>query len=147
MRAMSSIAWWVAPPGVVMPGKINYRRADDLRMEITQTIAASDEVTPNVLAAPPSAQICKLCTNFRPALGESVPQPKPGNGGQDFVVVVRGIIGENGMVREAVVQKSERPDLNSEALSVIGKWLFKPALCNGRPASTEASFTLHFQGR
>jgi TonB family protein len=76
-----------------------------------------------------------------------VSQPKAGSGGQDLVIVVRGIISRDGKVREAVVQNSKRPDLNPEALSVIQKWLFTPALCNGHPATSEASFTLHFQGR
>jgi TonB family protein len=76
-----------------------------------------------------------------------MPQPKPGNGGEDFDVVVRGIIGADGKVHDAVVQSSERPDVNSEALALIRQWVFMPGLCNGRPNPTEASFTLHFQAR
>ena len=76
-----------------------------------------------------------------------MPQPKPGNGGTDIEVVVRGIIAGDGRVHDAVVQSSERPDLNAEALDLIHQWVFTPALCDGKPNVTEASFTLHFQGR
>jgi TonB family protein len=61
--------------------------------------------------------------------------------------LVRGIIGRDGKVHDAVVQSSDRPDLNAEALSLIQQWVFTPAMCNGRPNPSEASFVLHFQGR
>lgn len=61
--------------------------------------------------------------------------------------MLRGIIGKDGKVHDAVVQYSERPDLNSEALSVVQQWVFTPAMCDGRPDSTKASFTLHFRAR
>jgi hypothetical protein len=43
--------------------------------------------------------------------------------------------------------RQARPDLNAEALSLIQQWVFTPGLCNGIPNTTEASFTLHFEGR
>ena len=33
------------------------------------------------------------CKTYRRAYGQSMPQPKPGNGGGDVDVVVRGLIG------------------------------------------------------
>jgi len=53
----------------------------------------------------------------------------------------------DGKIHDAVVQSSERPDLNEEAIEVIHQWIFTPALCDGQPAISEASFTLRFQGR
>ena len=47
-----------------------------------------------------------------------MPQPKPGNGGGDFDVVVRGMIGTEGKAHDAVVRGSERSDLDAEAVSV-----------------------------
>ena len=55
--------------------------------------------TPNVLAAPPNAQILLAWTTFRQAFGESMPQSKPGKGGGDFDMVVRGMIGTDGIPR------------------------------------------------
>jgi TonB family protein len=133
--------------GALMPGKIRYSEAGVLKMEITQTMTELTDATPNVLAAPPNAQIRKMCTTFRRPFGISMPQPKPGNGGGEAEVVVRGVIGVDGRVRDTIIQSSERPDLNAEALSLIQQWVFTPGLCNGIPNTTEASFTLHFEGR
>jgi TonB family protein len=133
--------------GALIPGNISYSYSGVPKIEIAQTMTELTDATPNVLAAPPNAQIRRFCTTYRRPLGESMPQPKPGNGGEDFDVVVRGIIGEDGKVHDAVVQSSERPDVNSEALGLIQQWAFMPGLCNGRPNATEASFTLHFQAR
>jgi TonB family protein len=133
--------------GALLPGRIDYSFAGVPAMEITQTMVPLTEITPNVLQAPPDAHVSFSCKTFRRAFGQSMPQPKAGNGGGDLEVVVRGMIGIDGRVHEAVVQSSERPDLNEEALDVIKQWVFTPALCNGQPSYTEASFTLQFQGR
>lgn len=76
-----------------------------------------------------------------------MPQPEPGRGGEDTELILRGIIGGDGKVHDAVVQSSDRTDLNAESLRVIQGWVFTPTLGNGRPVATEASFTLHFQAR
>jgi hypothetical protein len=131
----------------LIPGRITYSYAGIPKLEISQTMSVLTEVTPNVLAAPPNAQMRRYCTTFRRAFGVTMPQPEPGPGGGDTDVVLRGIIGEDGKVHEAVVQATDRPDLNPEALRVIQQWVFTPAMCDGRPGSTDASFTLHFQAR
>ena len=76
-----------------------------------------------------------------------MPQPKPGDSDRNDDVVVRGLVGEDGKLRQAVVQISERADLNAEALSLAQAWVFSPAMCNGKPNSAEVNLTLHFQGR
>ena len=129
------------------PGRVTYTYAGIPRLEISQSMAELTEVTPDVLAAPSDAQIRDFCKTFRRAFGISKPQPKPGEGGGDTDLVLRGVIGEDGKVHDAVVQYSDRPDLNSEALSVIQQWVFTPAMCDGRPVSNSASFTLHFRAR
>ena len=133
--------------GSLIPGKIRYSRNGVLRMQISQTMTELTEVTPNVLEAPPDAKVMTGCRTFRRAFGESMPQPKAANGGGETDVVMRGIIGADGKVHEALVQSSDRPDLDSEALSLIQQWTFTPALCSGNPVQIEASFTLQFQGR
>jgi TonB family protein len=100
-----------------------------------------------VLVPPPDVRILQLCTTYRRAIGQSMPQPKPGNRSSDAEVVVRGIIGEDGKLHNALVQHSERPDLNSEALNVAAQWVFLPAMCNGKPNPSEATLVLHFRDR
>lgn len=133
--------------GALIPGKKTYSKAGVLNMEITQTMVPLSDTDANILAAPPNAELRHSCKTFRRAFGEFMPQPKAGNGGSETDVVLRGLIEDDGAVHEAVVQSSERPDLNPEALSLIGQWRFTPQLCDGKPNRTEASFTLHFQGR
>ncbi len=133
--------------GALMPGKISYWQSGVLKMEITQTMSVLAEDTANVLAAPPSADVRKLCTTFRRPFGLSMPQPKPGNGGNDTEVILRGIIAAEGKVHDAVVRRSDRADLDAEALRLVQQWVFTPGMCDGQPNATEASFTLHFQGR
>jgi hypothetical protein len=130
--------------GALIPGTIRYSFNGIAHLEIAQTMTELTNSTPNVLAAPPAAQVRRFCTTYRRAMGIDMPQPKPGNGGEADIVV-RGLIGVDGKVHEAVVQTSERPDLNPAALQLIEQWTFTPALCNGKPNQAEASFTLHFR--
>jgi len=129
------------------PGRVTYTYAGVPRLEISQSMTELTEVTPDVLAAPPDAQIRDFCKTSRRAFGISKPQPEPGDGGGDTDLVLRGLIGPDAKVHDAVVQYSDRPDLNAEALAVIQQWVFTPAMCDGRPVSTHASFTLHFRAR
>lgn len=133
--------------GVLMPGKIIYSVGGKTRLEISQTMTELTDATPNVLAAPPNAMIRRMCTTFRRAIGISMFQPKPGRLDGDYDVVVRGIVGEDGKVHQPLVQVSEKPELNAEALSLAQTWAFTPAMCDGKPFSTEVALTLHFQGR
>jgi outer membrane biosynthesis protein TonB len=45
-----------------------------------------------------------------------------------------------------VVQSSERPGLNAEALALGQQWTFTPPICDDLPNAEEIDFTLHFQG-
>jgi TonB family protein len=130
--------------GELVPGTIRVSFYGVPHLAISQTLTELSDPTPNVLAAPPNAQIRQYCTTFRRAFGVNMPQPKPGTGGETEVVL-RGLIGQDGKVHDAVVESTERPDLNSAALQLIQQWTFTPATCNGQATSVEASFTLHFQ--
>lgn len=133
--------------GVVLPGKIVYSERGLQMIEITQTMTALTNVNSSVLEAPPGSAILNRCTTMRRAIGQFMPQPEPGRGGRDWDVVVRGRIGDDGRVHDALVQSSERADLEAEALALIARWTFLPPMCNGRPNSSEASFVLHFHAR
>jgi Gram-negative bacterial TonB protein C-terminal len=133
--------------GALMPGKIVYSFAGIRKLEISQTMTDLKDASENVLAAPPDAQIRTFCKTFRRPIGVSMPQPKPGNGGRDIDVAVRGIIGMDGKIHEAVVQSAERADLGAEALNLVQQWVFTPGICDGNPNTNEATFIVHFHGR
>jgi len=130
--------------GELIPGRIEYSYGGIPRLDITQTMTVLKHSTPNVLAAPPNAQMRHFCKTYRRAFGRYMPQPKP-RGGGSADILVRGVIGQDGKVHDPVVQRSERPDLNAQALSIIQQWIFTPALCDGKPNATNASFVLHFR--
>ena len=133
--------------GQLIPSKITYTFAGVRKLEISQTMTELKESIENVLTAPPDAQILTFCKRYRRPIGVSMAQPKAGNGGRDIDVAVRGIIGTDGKIHEAVVQNSERADLGEEALNLIQQWVFTPGICDGNPNTTESIFMIHFHGR
>ncbi len=134
--------------GALIPGKINYSHASGTeKIEITQTMTVLDNPDPALLTAPADAQVHKYCTTFRRPFGTFMPQPKPGNSGQDTDVVVGVNVGVDGRVFDATVQRSDREDLDAEALGLARQWTFTPAMCDGHPDREEVSVVLHFQGR
>ena len=133
--------------GAFLPGKIVYSERGAQMIEITQTMTVLTNVNSSVLEAPPGSAMFYRCTTARRAIGQFMPQPEPGRGGRDWDVMLRGRIGEDGRVHDALVQSSERTDLEAEALELIGQWTFLPPMCNGRPNSSEATFVLHFHAR
>jgi hypothetical protein len=133
--------------GALVPGRIDYSFAGVRKMEITQVMEPLTDTTANVLVAPPDADMRHNCRTFRRPFGQYMPQPKPGNGGTNVDVIVRGLIMQDGKIHDAVVQSSVRPDLNAEALNLIHQWVFTPGLCEDHPGVFEAIYALHFQGR
>ena len=49
------------------------------------------------------------CKAYRRAYGQSMPQPKPGNGGDEVDVLVRGVIRGDGRVHDAVYRFQNGP--------------------------------------
>lgn len=134
--------------GALIPGKISSSRSGGTqKIEISQAMTVLGDAEANVLAAPPNAEIHRLCTTFRRAFGLSMPQPKGSSGGQNDDVVVRAMVGVDGRVHDTTVQNSDRDDLNQEALELAKQWTFTPAMCDGKPDAHEVSIVLHFQGR
>lgn len=134
--------------GALMPGKISFSRNGVPELEISQTMVELKDAPENALAPSPSASIRTWCTTYKPAIGQSMPQPKMGSGGSDIDVVIRGIIEWDGKIHQAVVQNAaERPDLGAEALALVQQWVFSPAVCDGHPNTEETTLVVHFHGR
>jgi outer membrane biosynthesis protein TonB len=76
-----------------------------------------------------------------------MPQPQAGNGGTTSEIVIRARVGADGHIYEPVVQASDRPDLESEALQLARLWTFTPAMCDAHVDVQEVDFSLYFQGR
>ncbi len=50
-------------------------------------------------------------------------------------------------MKNAVIESSDRPDLNDEAIKTALAWTFTPAQCNAQPTAAEANLVIRFQGR
>jgi Gram-negative bacterial TonB protein C-terminal len=133
--------------GGFFPARITYSFAGVRKLEISQTMTELTDAPENALIAPPGAMTTHFCRTWRRAIGISMPQPKAGNGGRDYDVVVRGLIESDGKIHDAVVQSAELPDLGGEALDLIKQWRFSPLICEGEPGQIEGNFVLHFHGR
>lgn len=133
--------------GGKLPGHIQQYRNGKLVMDITATRKVITEpVSEDMFTPPPAATIGIRCQTFQRAFGISMPQP-PGNGGAITTVLVHAEIGIDGRVHNPVVESSDRPDLNDEALKVVQAWTFTPAMCNGNPNPQGANLVVRFQGR
>ena len=134
--------------GAKFPAHINYYRNGVLVFEINQTIKRVDEpLSADMFTPPADAKIGLRCQSFRRAFAESTPQPPRGNGSGMVDVVVHAMIGLDGHAHNAVIESSDRPDLNQEALKIVQNWVFTPSLCNDKPNEQEGNLVVHFQGR
>jgi hypothetical protein len=130
-----------------LPAHISYEQAG-LRMELEQSKKeTTGPFDPDFLIPPANALVSHLCTTFRRPFGQSMPQPKPGNGNQIENVIIHGTIRADGGIRDIAIDHSDRPDLNQEAVKIFAAWKFSPSLCDGAAIEVPADVTLHFQGR
>ena len=134
--------------GAKLPAHIVQSRNGTPIMDVrlTRRIIA-DELSPDMFTPPVAASIGMLCKTYRRAFGQSMPQPAAGNGASVTEILVHAVIGRDGKVQDAVVEDSERPDLNDEALKTARSWTFTPAICDGHPNTQESNLVIRFQGR
>lgn len=133
--------------GAKLPGHIRQYRNGVLQLDIQLTRKVLEgPVSADMFTPPPGADIGMRCRTFLRAFGQSMPQP-PGNGGALTNIIVHAVIGTDGRVHDAVIESSDRPDLNGEALKVAQGWTFTPSMCNGQPNPQEANLVVRFQGR
>jgi hypothetical protein len=130
-----------------LPAHITYEQAD-LRMELEQ---AKKEIEgpfdPDFLTPPPNATVGKVCTTYRRPFGQVMTQPTPGGGSEKVDVMLHGTVRTDGGIRSVSIDRSDRADLNPEAIKLFSTWRFSPAICDGRAIEVPADVTLHFEGR
>jgi len=133
--------------GAREPGHITQYRNGVVVYDVQLTRKPLDTPPGAELFAPPEGgEVANLCRTARPAFAKSMPQPA-GNGGAVTNIVVRALIGADGAVQSAWIERSDRPDLNDEALKIARTWTFTPAVCNGHPNPAEYNITIRFEGR
>jgi TonB family protein len=140
---------WFQFAGAYLPGRTDVFRQGIQLLEIHSTQTAIEgKVDENVFVPPPDSEVRTRCAQVRRPFAQSVPQPPSGNSGAETTdVLLHGTIWKDGGVRNIVVDQSDRPDLNEEAIQTVSRWLFTPAVCDGKKTNWEANFVIHFQGR
>jgi TonB family protein len=132
------------------PGTIRHYVQGALRVQIEQRIVRTPSPVDVKTFSPPSGEWNKWwrCDNYRRPLGIYMPMPPPGSRGIQIVdVVVRVFLSDKGVVDPRMIVSSTRPDLNDEAMKLVGTWRFDPQMCNDQVASTVVDLVVHFQGR
>ncbi|HVS14268.1 MAG TPA: energy transducer TonB, partial [Thermoanaerobaculia bacterium] len=61
------------------------------------------------------------------------------------VVVVRAVIDETGVVREATVLKGLPMGLNEAAVAAVRRWRYRPATLGGRPVTVSYNVAVNFR--
>jgi hypothetical protein len=132
------------------PGSIRHFVKGALRVQIEQRIMRTPGPVDVKTFSPPSGQWQKWwrCENFRRPLGIYMPMPPPGSRSTGIVdVIVRGYITDKGLAEPTMIASSARPDLNDQAMKLVGTWKFDPQMCNDQVVATAADFVVHFQDR
>jgi TonB family protein len=130
-----------------LPAHITYEQTN-LRMELEQSKKEIEgPFDPDFLTPPPNATVGKVCTTYRRPFGQVMTQPKPGSGSEKVDVMLHGTVRTDGGIRSVSIDRSDRPDLNQEAIKLFSTWQFSPAMCDGRAIEVPADVTLHFEGR
>jgi hypothetical protein len=133
--------------GAKFPAHIRQYQNGVLKVDVQLTRRViEDQVNADIFTPPTGADVGLRCQTFRRAFVQSMPQPA-GNGGAVTNIVIHAVIGFDGKPHDAVIENSDRPDLNDEALRVVQGWTFTPAMCNGQPNTQEANLIVRFQGR
>lgn len=134
--------------GAYWPARVDYYQNGVEVLEVHDRVTAIEgQPDLNLLLPPPGAQILVKCQQYRRPFAQKAVQPPSGSGGETVDLVVYGTIGEDGRLHDGVVELSDRPDLQGEALQIAAKWVFTPAMCDGKPSSEEGNLVLHFQNR
>jgi TonB family protein len=65
--------------------------------------------------------------------------------GATGLVIVEGIIDTEGCVTDIRVLRSLRPDLDEAAVAAVRRWVFAPAMLDGKPVKVYYVLTVNFQ--
>lgn len=135
--------------GALMPGHIEYREQNGFSLSMDIVMTKLDTLPDDAFAFPVGAQVGTMCHRFSQPLPISVPQPAGGRGegGAVNVVNLQAEVSAEGAVVNPYVIRSDRPQLNAEALKTVGSWRYEPGTCDGKPSQMRIDLEVRFQGR
>jgi TonB family protein len=135
--------------GALMPGHIEYRERSGFSLSADIVMTKLDTLPDDAFAFPAGARVGTLCPTFSEPIPVSVPQPPVGGGDGSAVSVVdlQAEISAEGAVVNPYVVRSDRPELNAEAVRTVQAWRYEPGTCAGKPNQMRIDIQVRFQGR
>ena len=135
--------------GALMPDHIQYRERSGFSLSAEIAMTKLDSLPEDAFAFPAGAKVNNLCHRFSEPTPLSVPPPAPGAGEGSAVSVVslQVEVSAEGMVTAARIIRSDRPELNGEAVKTVQGWRYEPGTCDGRPNAMRMDVSVKFQGR
>ena len=135
--------------GALMPGHIGYRERSGFSLSVDITMTKLDALPEDAFAFPAEAKVSTMCRRFSWPEPLSVPPPAAGGGDGTAVSRVSLQVGVNaeGLVTSARVIRSDRPELNGEAVKTVQGWRYQPGICDGKPSPMTMEVAVPFQGR
>jgi hypothetical protein len=130
--------------GMLLPTRIRHYVNGKLRMEVEQKFSVIDGPIDWAALTPPNPQTIRPCKQYRRPIIQSAPQPASAGPGPWYDVQVHGVIDENGHVIQATVLPAGRPDFEEQAIQIVSRWVFSPALCDGETFPVSADLVVHF---
>ena len=130
-----------------LPGRIERWVGNEKLIDIDSRVVVRTEYPPDYFEYPPNAKIDNGCREFHRAFADRTPQPEPKTQSNEAITVrLHGRVGKDGKPAALKVLDAPRPDLAEEALRVVSKWSYHPAMCVYDPANQEMDFEVVFKG-
>lgn len=135
--------------GGLMPAHIDYRERNGFTLSADIVMTKLDTLPDDAFAFPEGANVNTMCARYSLPLPISVPQPPvAGSEGSTVSVVnLQAEVSVDGAVVNPYVIRSDRPQLNPEALKTVQSWRYEPGTCNGKPNQMQIDLEVRFQGR
>jgi len=130
--------------GALSPARMRVYWNAKLHMEIEQKLTLVEGEIDWTALAPQNPVTYKWWQKYQKPLMQSAPQPPSAGAGPWYDVKVQANINADGHVEDAKVIAAGRPDLEQQAIQIVSKWVFTPAMCDGQPAPALADLTVHF---
>jgi TonB family protein len=135
--------------GALMPSHIDYHERNGFSMSLDINMTKLDTLPQDAFAFPAEAKVKTMCHRFSEPTPLSVPPPVTSGGDGTAVALVSLQIEVNaeGMVTSARIIRSDRPELNGEAVRTVQAWRYQPGICDGKPSPMTVNVAVPFQGR
>jgi len=131
-----------------LPGHIERWVGNEKLLDIDCNVVVRTDYPPEYFDYPAEAKIDNSCSSeFHRAFADNTPQPVPKTLSNEAITVrVHGRVGKDGKPVALKALDTARPDLAQEAVRVVSKWTFHPAMCVYQPATQEMDFDVTFKG-